>query len=111
MRKTLLTCIVALMMTSAAQAQTVSGSFGINEFAVIEFSVGDISAPTFLDFDTFGSTNDDGSTADTEILLFSGLGPSASFLFDDDDGASGLFSSITLGAGAGAVIIIKQERR
>lgn len=89
-------------MTSAAQAQTVSGSFGINEFAVIEFSVGDISAPTFLDFDTFGSTNDDGSTADTEILLFSGLGPSASFLFDDDDGASGLFSSITLGAGAGA---------
>ena len=81
MGKTILTCIVALIISSAAQAQdtVVSGIFGANDFAVIEISVSDIIAPTYLDFDTFGSTNDDGSSADTEILLFSGLGPTAVF--------------------------------
>lgn len=104
MRETILTCIVALIVSSAAQAQeaVIFGFFNANDYGVVEFSVGEITAPTYLDFDTFGSTNDDGTTADTEILLFSGLGPTAAFLFDDDDGASGFFSSITLGAGAGA---------
>ena len=105
MRRTLFACAIALLMTTAAHAQTatVTGSFDSNEFAVIEFTTGNVSGSTFLDFDTFGSTNpDDGTTADTEFLLFQGLGSSATFLFSDDDGASGLFSSITFGAGAGA---------
>lgn len=94
--------VVSMTITAQAQDAVVFGFFDANEFAVVEFSTGDVTSPTYLDFDTFGSTNDDGSTADTEILLFSGLGPSATFLVDDDDGASGFFSSLTFGAGAGA---------
>ncbi len=89
----------------SAQDATVSGFFDVNEFAVIEFMVGEnVASPVYLDITTNGSTNPDLSGADTEILLFSGLGPSATFLVSNDDDGISLASTLSYGAGSGLLL-------
>ena len=99
----------ASLITSLAsedQPLTITGSFGVNEFALFEFSV--LQAGTFIDFKTLGSTNPDNSFADTEIGLYEGFGTSATLLANNDDFggfARGVFAAgLSFGLGSGEVL-------
>ena len=103
--KHILSLAALLACPVAAHADAVvTGFFDINDYAIVEFSVGEVTAPAFLDIHTNGSTNPDGSGADTEILLFSGLGPGATFLVSNDDDGISLTSVLSYGAGSGTMI-------
>ncbi|USO00073.1 MAG: hypothetical protein H6810_05265 [Phycisphaeraceae bacterium] len=79
----------------------VSGFFDAGQVAWYSFTVGDISAPIYLDLSTNGSTNPDGSTADTELGLYDFAG---NFMITDDDDGIGLTSVLTFGAGSGLLL-------
>lgn len=105
MKKTMLAFALGLFASVGTANETFTGFFDVGEFATIEFSVNQlVTSPLFFDIDTNGSTNPDGSAADTELLLFAGTGPSATFLFSDDDDGIGLSSVMTFGAGSGLTL-------
>ncbi|RMH10921.1 MAG: hypothetical protein D6695_10450 [Planctomycetota bacterium] len=79
----------------------INGFFDAGEVAWVRFEIPAISAPLYLDFATEGSTNPDGSTADTELGLYDGVG---NFVATDDDDGVSLFSVLTFGAGSGLML-------
>ena len=75
---------------------------------LIEFAINgtdDITAPLYLDMTTNGSTDTaDGGSANTEILLFAGHGPGATFIESNDNDGIGLQSTLSYGAGSGLML-------
>lgn len=105
MKKIVLALVLGLAANVGNADEFFTGFFDANEFATIEFSVGElVTAPLYFDIDTNGSTNPDGTAADTELLLFQGTGPGATFLFSNDDDGIGLSSVFSFGAGSGLAL-------
>ena len=114
MRKlTLAASAAALSLTAAAsygQSAVATGNVPIGGIGIVEFTLGPDG--TFLDLTTNGSI--DAATsglADTEIALYRGFGPGATYVAsadtssggDDDDGI-GVASTLSYGTGSGLLL-------
>jgi len=106
MKKIVLVMALAFCSTTAMADEFFSGTFGGGEFATIELSLSqDLTGPLYFDIDSNGSTDvAGGGAADTELLLFAGLGSTATFIVSDDDDGVGLSSVLTFGAGSGQML-------
>ena len=106
-------CVVALAASATHAQQFVqTGTFGAGEVGLVEFTLG--VGGTYLDLTSNGSTDvilDSAGNpigADTEIALYAGLGPTATYVAsadissggDDDDGL-GIASTLSYGTGSG----------
>lgn len=102
--KTAALIVAAAAAAASGQTATMNGSFGPGGFAAIEFFTNGISAGSWLDITSNGSTNPDASGADTEIGLYFGTGAAATLVGEDDDDGIGLTSTLSYGDGSGLML-------
>ena len=105
-----LAATLALPAAASADVITADGMFGSGEVGFVEFTLG--PGGTYLDLTSNGSL-DFGTTtgADTEIALYFGRGPTATYVAsadttsggDDDDGI-GVASTLSYGTGSGLLL-------
>ena len=105
--------LAALGLTTAAsygQSAVATGNVPIDGIGIVEFTLG--PGGTFLDLTSNGSLDvATAGGADTEIALYSGFGPGATYVAsadalsggDDDDGI-GVASTLSYGTGSGLLL-------